>query len=121
MRAAAVMLVPLIVLGAASVAAGQEEWFLWREAMIPQEQAIWVKYPLLTSRKTREDCLRRLHAELSDTLRRSVPPASGVEGVEGKREAPNVWVYRRLGSGETVLYELRLYCLPETMDPRKKK
>lgn len=105
------------------VAVGEEDWALFRETVIPREDRLVIKYPLFTLRKTRRDCLRRLYAELSDALLRSLPPDGRdgqVEGIEAKQARPAVWVYRLLGSRGTTLYELRLSCLPDATEPREK-
>ncbi len=106
-------------LGWGACALAAEEWSLWRATIAPQKETVWIKYPLFTMNKTRDDCMRRLYGDLSESLATSFPPAPAVDTVEGKRENPNVWVYRRLGKGGKTLGELRLYCVPNTTDPRK--
>lgn len=121
-RAAVVLAVSMVMMvGSVSLAAGREDWALYRETVIPREEGLLMKYPLFTLRKTRGDCMRRLYGELSDVLLSSLPPDRDVEGIEAKQASPAIWVYRMLGPRGAVLYELRFSCLPDSIDPREKK
>ncbi len=122
MRSASLILAAVLVMGCASSVGADDEWFLWRATVMSGKQTLWVKYPLITMRqRTREACLFQLHADLSETLRRSVPPAPRVEGVEAMRQEPNVWVYRLLGPKRTVVREIRFHCVTGNIDPRQNK
>lgn len=115
-----VMAIVVTMSGSGSATEDEGAWALYRETVIPREERLLLKYPLFTVRKTRHDCLRRLYAELATALQRSLPPDRRVEGIEAKQERPTTWVYRLVGSGGAVLYELRLSCRADSPEGREK-